>query len=128
MSVKILNRRFVFASQVFVFCVLSLALFDAHAVGSSGIVSLDGVDIQLNGDGGGQISRVYLYNLPISADGCANTVPVLLLDGPNQNPVGKTLYATLLLAKATGKHVIVQTTGCWDVWSTPIITSMYIKD
>jgi hypothetical protein len=128
MSVKILNRGFAVAFQLFVFCVLSFTFLAAYAAGSSGIVSLDGVDMQLNGDGGSQTSRVYLYNLPINADGCTNTIPVLLLDGPNQNPVGKTLYATLLLAKATGKHVIVQTTGCWDVWSTPIITSMYLKD
>lgn len=95
----------------------------ASARGSSE-TSLVGKRIQIISTG---TARVYIYDLPIN-DGCTNKIPVLILNGSDANPIGKELYSAILMAKASGKKVTIQTTGCWSGWSTPVITSMYVHD
>ena len=71
--------------------------------------------------------RLYIYDLPIDS-GCTQNIPVLILGGSEKNIIANELYSAILMAKASGKQVTIQTTGCWSGWSTPVITSMYIHD
>lgn len=108
-------------------CLVLAALCFCNGVlaGDAGPISLSGKNLQII-SGAGE-SRVYIYDLAIQ-DGCTHSIPVLLLDGPEANPIGKELYSALLAAKTSGKKVTIQTKGCWSGYSTPIITSMYIHD
>ena len=105
--------------------IASVCVSNSVLAGSAGPISLNGKRLQIIS--AVNESRVYVYDLPIE-DGCTNTTPVLLLDGPDANPIGKELYSALLAAKASGKKVTIQTKGCWSGWSTPVIRSMYLHD
>ena len=109
----------------FVACIILFSCcLNANAAGSSGVVSLEEARIQLISN---DTARVYIYDIPID-DGCDKQIPVLLFEGENANSLAGEIYSTLLLAKASAKKVIIQTTGCWSELSTPIITSMYLHN
>lgn len=95
-----------------------------HAATSSASINLVGSDLQIISTG---TPRVYVYN--VSIEGCTEgTTPVLLLGGADKNPLGKELYSALLMAKASGKKVVLQSDRCWSERSMPVLTSMYIQD
>ncbi|KLN65647.1 hypothetical protein [Vibrio sp. VPAP30] len=111
--------------NTFNYVVLILFLASGYSVaGTSVETSLVGKKIQIISTG---TPRVYIYDLPVN-DGCKDSTPVLIMSGLQANPLAKEIYSTLLAAKASGKRVLIQTTGCWSEYSTPVITSMYLYD
>ncbi len=101
--------------------------FSASSLGSdSDPTSLEGIDLQIISS---NTPRVYIYGAPIINSGCEKSDnPVLLLGGSDANTLGKELYSALLMAKASGKEVVLQSDHCWAEHSKPVLTSMYIKD
>ncbi|MGR6873492.1 hypothetical protein ACU6U9_14555 [Pseudomonas sp. HK3] len=104
---------------------LLIVLFSNLAnAADSAPTDLTGKDLQIISTG---TPRVYIYNALIQ--GCTDsTTPVLILGGVDENPLGKEIYSALLMAKASGKKIILQSSKCWSERSMPEITSMYIKD
>ena len=99
-----------------IFVLLFVVSVSANAV-TSGPIDLGNIQIITDGT-----PRVYIGNkIDGSALGCANNTPVILLDEPH----GYLLYETLLSAKKSGQQVNLIASKCWDVYSTPIITSIY---
>lgn len=98
------------------FIVLCTISTGANAV-TSGPIDLGNIQIITDGT-----PRVYLGNsIDGGALGCANNIPVILLDEPH----GVVLYETLLSAKKSGQKVNLIASSCWSVFSTPVITSIY---
>lgn len=106
--------------------VIFLLIFSSFSFAGTevGPVSLQGKRLQIISTG---TPRLYIYDLPIDS-GCTQNIPVLILGGSEKNIIANELYSAILMAKASGKQVTIQTTGCWSGWSTPVITSMYIYD
>lgn len=46
---------------------------------------------------------------------------------PTANPVGNSMYATLLTALTAGDNVDIGTTGCTSDANEPEVTSIYIE-
>lgn len=109
---------------VFIVFLSGMLCFSVNAASSSGAVSLENVRFQLISTG---TASVYVYDVPVEG-GCEHTIPVLLFEGDNANLLADQIYATLMMAKASGRKVNIQTIGCWDRFSTPVITSMYLHD
>jgi hypothetical protein len=67
--------------------------------------------------------RVYLGGVTLdgAALGCENNIPVILLNTSQ----GALMYETLLSAKKAGQKVNLVASKCWDVYSTPIVYSIY---
>lgn len=107
---------------------LTFVFFSVSCFGASSVAtSLSGVDLQIITSG--STPRVYIYGASIVNSGCTESDnPVLLLGGNDANPLGNELYSALLMAKASGKEVILQSDHCWADYSKPVLTSMYIKD
>ena len=67
--------------------------------------------------------RVYLAGVTLdgSALGCSNDTPVILLNTAQ----GALMYETVLSAKKAGQKVNLIASKCWDIYSTPIVYSIY---
>ena len=88
------------------------------AVVTSGPVELG--NIQIIDDAN---PRVYLGGVTLdgTALGCNNNIPVILLNTAQ----GALMYETLLSAKKAGQKVNLVASKCWDIYSTPIVYSIY---
>ncbi|WP_042145217.1 hypothetical protein [Pseudoalteromonas sp. '520P1 No. 412'] len=88
------------------------------AVVTSGPVELG--NIQIIDDAN---PRVYLGGVTLdgTALGCDNNIPVILLNTSR----GALMYETLLSAKKAGQKVNLVASKCWDIYSTPIVYSIY---
>ena len=101
-----------------------LTSVEVFSSANSAVTSLAGKRLQVISTG---TPRVYVYDVELDG-GCTHKIPVLLLGGSDKNVIGKELYSALLMAKASGKKVLLQSNHCWKDYSTPVITSLYIHD
>lgn len=68
--------------------------------------------------------RVYLGGITLdgAAIGCENNIPVIPLDSTH----AETMYKTILAAKQSGQKVQLVASKCWELFSTPVVYSVYV--
>lgn len=103
--------------KLFLLLILCIPCFGFD--GTTGWITITNTNLQIISDGS---PRAFIY-VTTTNDGCTNHTPKLVMD--NTNPLGGAMYATLLMAKATGKQVQITTVGCSSD-GFPIVQTIYI--